>query len=211
MRKKDSRQKHNVSRLQPSASSLHSDCNRLYGSMFLMPAFNQATSVFLFLCCFELKNFLIQPTWIIFASVCRCVSAVMGGYDGGVMADGCVNSCFSDVSSLHTSGCPALRSWGCVLLASVHNNGLTSLAALRSPAGFGGRATRNVGGSFFSSASLELFSTEQSPEDGRTNKKNDTTNGARGSEGQKPGRRRHITCCLKYRLSSSSTSTRLRK
>lgn len=67
---------------------------------------------------------------------------------------------------------------GRVWLASVHNKGLTSLAALRSPAGFGARATRNVGGSFFSSASLELFSTEQSPEDGQT--KNDTTNGGMG-------------------------------
>lgn len=62
---------------------------------------------------------------------------------------------------------------GCVWLASVHNDGLTSLAALRSPAGFGARGTRNVGGSFFSLASLELFSTEQSPENGQTKKQHD--------------------------------------
>lgn len=89
----------------------------------------------------------------------------MGGCDDGVMADGCVSSRFQ-MSPAFTP----MRELGCVWLASVQNDGLTSLAAPRSPAGFGARATRNVGGSFFFSASPELFSTEQSPEGGQLKK-----------------------------------------
>lgn len=135
--------------------------------MFLMPGSIRQTQCSFFLVAFSWK-FLIQPTWNIFASVCRWVSAVMGWCDDGVMADSCVLF-FQRFQPSHL-WLSSNEELGCVWLASVHNNGLTSLAALRSPAGSGARATRNVGGSFFSSASLELFSTEQSPEDGQTPK-----------------------------------------
>lgn len=98
---------------------------------------------------------------------------------------------------------------GCVWVASVHNYGLTSPAAPHSPAGFGAQATHNVGGSFFSLASLEPSSTELSPEERKTN--NNVTKAMRDSDRCQLCRGSHITCCLKYRLSSSSTSTRLRK
>lgn len=60
----------------------------------------------------------------------------------------------------------AVQQWRAVVrlhVLSVLSPALTSLAALQLPAGFGARETRSAGGSFFSSASLELFSTKQSP------------------------------------------------
>lgn len=167
--KKLSRQKYAAGHLQPDASSLHSDCNRLYGFMCLMPGSIRQPQWSFFLVALSLK-FLIQPTWIIFASVCGCISLVMMEWWPTVVC----TLVFRRLQSSHL-WLSSNEELECVWLASVHNNGLTSLAALRSLAGFGARVTRIVGGSFFSSASLALFSTEQSPEDGQTKK--DTTNG----------------------------------
>lgn len=104
--KKDSRQKYTVGDLQPNASSLHSDCNRLYGFMFLMPGSIRQPQRSFFLVALTLTS-LIQPTWIIFASVCGCVSAVTGGCDDGVMANGCV---YSQTSPAFTP--LAVQQWG---------------------------------------------------------------------------------------------------
>lgn len=60
----------------------------------------------------------------------------------------------------------AVQQWRAVVrlhVLSVLSPALTSLAALQLPAGFWAQETRSAGGSFFSSASLELFSTKQSP------------------------------------------------
>lgn len=121
-----------------------------------------------FSCCFELIS-LIQPTWFIAASVCRCFLVVM---EGVIMKEWWLTVLFTLVyrclqpSHIWLSSIEQLVF---VWVASVYNNRLTSPAALRSPAGFGAQVIHNVGGSSFSSASLELSSTELFPEERQRN------------------------------------------